>query len=156
MTIKEAILAMPVKKAAVLAACFIIVILFLVQALFINQVISIIDRSVTQFERIAKSDKAEVDKDFREFDEQRAYDRQITEHNSDRLRLSITASPQEEGCYHLKNIKRFEAMQTFAYVKHSKAARNNIQSELLESREAIKMLNEKNEFNPTLCKPVAL
>jgi len=156
MTIKEAILAMPVKKAALLAACLIIVFLFLVQSLFINQVFSIINKSVTHFERIAKADKNEVDKDFREFDEQRAYDRQMTDHNSDRLQLSILASPQEEGCYHLKNIKRFEALQTFTYVKHSEAARNNIQSELRESRDAIKVLKEKNEFDPALCKPVVL
>ena len=156
MTIKEAILAMPVKKAAVIAVCVILLILFLVQSLFINQVFSIINRSVTHFERIAKEDTDDMNKDFSEFDERRAYDLQITDHNSDRLQLSINASPQEEGCYHLKNIKRFETMQSLAYVKHSNIARDNIESELRESRDAIKTLEAKHEFNPALCKPVAL
>ena len=156
MKIKEAIMEMPVKKAAVLAACSIIFLMFVVQSLFVNQVFSIINRTITGFERIAKDDARELDKDLRETNEQMAYDAQMTAHNTDYLNLSILATPQEKGCYHVKNIKRFEAMQSMAFVKHYDAASRSVEYELGQSRKAIKEGIEKHEFDPALCKEVVL
>lgn len=154
MKLYNAIMEMPVKKVAVIAICTFLVLMFMAQSLFVNQVFSIINRSITNFENIAKDDDNEFNKDMREFDEHRAYDAQMSAHNSDRLNLSILASPQEKGCFHEKTVKRFETMQSMAYVKHSEAARSNVEFELKESRDAIKTAIAKHEFNPSLCNQV--
>lgn len=156
MKIYDTIMEMPVKKVAIVVVCAVIILIFLVQALFVNQVFSIINRNITHFDQLFKQDEIEHNKDLREFDEHHAYDMQMSAHNDEQFHMTNFAPHQERGCYFLKNIKRFEAMQAMAYVKHTETARHLVEFELKESRDALKVALEKHEFDPALCKPVVL
>lgn len=156
MKFKEAFMGMPVKKAALLVVCAVLFLMFIVQTLFINQIFSIINRDITHFERLFKQDEIEHNNDLREFDEHHAYDMQMSAHNNEQFHMTNFAPNQDRGCYYLKNIKRFEAMQAMPYVKYTEAARHLVEFELKESRDALKLALEKNEFDPALCKPVVL
>jgi hypothetical protein len=156
MKFKEAFMEMPVKKAVVLVVCTILFLMFIVQTLFINQVFSIINRNITHFGQLFKQDEIEHKKDLSEFDEHHAYDMQMWAHTSEQFHMTNFAPHQDRGCYYIRNIKRFEAMQAMAYVKHTQAARELVEFELKESRDALKVALEKHEFDPALCKPVVL
>lgn len=156
MKFKEAFMEMPVRKAAVLVVCTILFLMFIVQTLFVNQVFYIINRNITHFEQLFKQDDIEHNKDLREFDEHYAYDMQMSAHNAEQFHMTNFAPDQERGCYYIRNIKRFEAMRAMTYVKHTEAVRLLVENELKESRDALKVALAKHEFDPALCKPVAL
>tara|TARA_R110000868_G_scaffold277858_5_gene537651 strand:+ start:725 stop:1195 length:471 start_codon:yes stop_codon:yes gene_type:complete len=156
MKFKDAFMKTSVKKAAVLSICAILFMMYLIQSVFVNQVFSAINRNITQFENIFKQDVIEMNEDARKFDEQRAYDNQMSEHNTDRLNLSILATQQEVGCFHEKNIARFEAMKSLAYVKRSESARRLVEFELKESRDMMNTINKTHLFDSSLCNKVDL
>jgi hypothetical protein len=156
MKFKEAFMEMPVRKAVVLVVCTVLFLMFIVQTLFVNQVFSIINRNITHFDQLFKQDDKEHNKDLREFDEHYAYDMQMSAHTDEQFHMTNFAPPQERGCYYIRNIKRFEAMQAMAYVKRTEPVRQLVESELKESRDALKVALAKHEFDPALCKPVVL
>ena len=151
MKFKDAFMEMPVKKAVVLIVLAILFLMFSIQTLFINQVFSIINRSITHFERMAKNDEQELDKDLREVNEEIVYDRARSAHETEYLNLRSDAPPQAKGCFNWKSIKQFEAMLTLPYVKHQQIARSAVERQLRESREAVNQAVVKHEFDPTLC-----
>lgn len=151
MRFKDTFMEMPVKKAVVLVVLSILFLMFAIQSLFINKIFSIINRSITHFEHIAKDDKRELDKDLREVNEEIAYDRARSAHETEYLNLRSDAPPQAKGCFHWNSIKQFEAMLTLPYVKHQQFARAAVERQLRESREAVNQAIAKHEFDPTLC-----
>ena len=155
MRLKDAFLEMPVKKAAVLVVFAILLVMFVVQALFINQVFTIINRSVTRFEHMANEDKRELANDLREVDEEIAYNRARSAYEKDISNLPHDASPQVRGCHHMKIIERLEAMHNLPYVKQYKFAHDAVENHLFDSHEAVNMALERQQFDPMLCEKSA-
>lgn len=151
MNIKEIILDMPAKKMVLFGFVLLLAVIWLVQSLFVNQVISVLNRGVTYFETMAKADTDEAANDMRETDEQMQYDQLMSEHHSAQLNLSVLATPQQRGCYQANNIKLFEKMKSIAYVKHHPQELTYIASEIKESQEAIDQLTKDHQFDPNLC-----
>lgn len=151
MNIKEILLDMPAKKLVLFGFVALLAVIWLVQSLFINQVLSVLSHGVTYFERMAKEDTNEMANDMRATDEQMQYDQMISDHHSAELSLSVLATAQQRGCYHANNIKLFEKMKTIAYVKHHPQTLTYISNEISESQEMVNQLIKSHQFDPTLC-----
>lgn len=151
MSIKEAILNIPIWKVAVslLAICLLLV--FFIEYAFMKTVFSTINHSITYFEKSANEDKKEIDSDIKDVNERQQYDAAMSEYSSAELHIHFDASNQERGCFNFKNIKRFEAMQKLAYVKQHAFAKKSVDEYLLEYRLKAKNGFDNHEFDPKLC-----
>ena len=151
MSIKEKALNMSVWKAAAIGMISLLSVIFVIESMVVHKVFSILNGSITHFEKLFKEDDDDFNTDLREFDESQEYSSAMSDYTSAQHGLSIYATPQEIGCHHLVLVKQLKNMLELSYVKHQQYAHDFLVKEISAEQAAFQDAIDKHELDPNKC-----
>ncbi len=150
MNIREKVLKLPVWKAGVIVFLMAMFISIGVEELFISKVFHILDKSLTHFDTVFKEESNEVDRDYRNFKEQQAYDSAESKVN-ELIFGNPDFSHQGIACNAVKANKILSSMAEFATAKKHNYLRNRIDERINENKKRIDQYTQDKSFDPSKC-----
>lgn len=150
MTIREKMLKLPVWKAGLIVLLIAMFISIGIEELFISKVFHILDKSITHFDKVFKEESNEVDRDYRDFKEQQAYDSAESKVN-ELIFGNPDFSHQGIACNAVKANKILSSMTEFPAAKKHDYLRNRIDERINENKKIIDQYTQDKSFNPSKC-----
>jgi hypothetical protein len=154
MGIKENMLNMPAWKAAALGIIGILSITLIIESFINHKVFSVLNGNVSHFKKVFKDDENEVNTDLRESDERFDYNNAMSDYMTAQHDLSIHATPQEVGCFHIGMINRYKKMLELPYVKHNQYAHDSLVKDISGEQAIVQASIENHEFDPAQCEKI--
>lgn len=153
MKIQEEMGNLPVWKVVIIFLLAISLLFFVVEELFIGRIFSVLNKGITHFEKIAKEEKDEIDRDYDEFDEKEAYDHAMYEINGMMMNnyQFIDKPRYMRTCNVLLMQKKLEKLYELPFVKKRDYVQGLLASRINLIKKEIDSEIEKYHFDPDKC-----